>query len=100
MGSWKKQGMAWLTWHPALVGLSRPRVRADEGGQAMRKGEGLAPHDEWVFRAHACADRVKCTCLTRAPAAVGVLMAFGLSDVLRAMVYLPRWRTASELHLK
>ena len=38
------------------------------------------------------ADRVKCTCLTRAPAAVGVLMAFGLSDVLRAMVYLPRAR--------
>ena len=39
----------------------------------MRKG----PYDEWVLGAHACADRVKCTCLTRAPAAVGVLMAFG-----------------------
>ena len=46
----------------------------------------------------ACAD-VKCTCLTRAPAAVGVLMAFGLSDVLRAMVYLPLADRIA-LHLK
>ena len=78
--------------------ILQPHV-ADEGGQAMRKGEGLAPHDEWVFRAHACADRVKCTCLTRAPAAEGVLMAFGLSDVLRAMVYLPLADRIA-LHLK
>ena len=90
-------GMAHMA--PSFVGLSRPRVRADEGGQAMRKGEGLAPHDEWVFRGHACADRVKCTCLTRAPAAEGVLMAFGLSDVLRAMVYLPLADRIA-LHLK
>ena len=97
MGSWKKQGMAWLTWHPALVGLSRPRVRRGHAQSEAKPGPLMM--NGFSGLQHACADRVKCTCLTRAPAAVGVLMAFGLSDVLRAMVYLPcarkRIRTAS-----
>ena len=77
-------GMAHMA--PSFVGLPWPRTRA----ATNMPGKAKNGYDEVLGGLHACADRVKCICLTRAPAAVGVLMAFGLSDVLRAMVYLPR----------
>ena len=76
---------------PSFVGLPWPRTRA----ATNMPGKAKNGYGEVLGGLHACADRVKCICLTRAPAAVGVLMAFGLSDVCSA-----RWSTcrAGEPH--